>query len=129
MWVMKMPEGCEICEQVMTHEGVESRGKAAVLRKLASVYELQLALGANQMTVESIQIQSQNVRPVPQYDIYASASPTYPWTPFPLSTFCIGSLPKILPQCASRWTSFAESLDTATRYSKRFSSICWNSSV
>ena len=53
--------------QVMVHEGVESKGKAAVLRKLGSVCELQHALGTNRMVVDTIQMQSENVSHLPAW--------------------------------------------------------------
>ncbi len=56
-----MKAGPSFLSQIMIHEGVESRGKTAVLRKLSSVCELQHALGTNKMVVDCIQMQSQSV--------------------------------------------------------------------
>lgn len=48
--------------QHMTHEEEESFGRAAALQQLRAACELQLALGASQIAVDSIELQSMQAR-------------------------------------------------------------------
>lgn len=49
--------------QVMVHEGVETRGRRAVMTKLENIRDLQSALGANQMIIDGLEMQLQKVSP------------------------------------------------------------------